>query len=142
MTRDKKFDEVWEEYKECYYRPLELDDKLTELITRFENAGGIDYSKIPNEPNRINLQLYYCEYKREIEEEQRRLNLRRVALKQELENIIRARIKKDVHRRFARKRIIDLKTAHTIAHELGYSEQHARKIVSECFGLIKKDERK
>ena len=132
------FNEIWEEYQECNHRLIELDFKIIELVNKYENAGGIDYSKIPNEPTGINLQLFYVEYKREIEEEQRALNLRRLALKNELESMIRARIKGDLHRQCARKRIIDMKKSDMIARELGYSESHIRTVVSDVFRHIKK----
>lgn len=132
------FTEIWEEYKDCSRRLIELDFNLIELISKYENAGGIDYSKIPNEPNAINLQLFYVEYKMEIEEEQKELNLRRLALKERLEDMIRVRIKGDLHRQCARKRILDMKTSDTIARELGYSESHIRTVVSDVFRHIKK----
>lgn len=138
MEKEKtQFEKMWSKYKECYYRPLELDEKLAELKDRFSQAGAIDYSKIPNEPSSsFNPALYYVIYKDEIRSKQKEYDALRIKLENEIENLIRSNIKSDAYIQIARKRLLDLKPANTIASELGYSAQHVGRIVRECFKIL------
>lgn len=138
MEKEKTpFEKMWERYKECYYRPLELDEKLAELETRFKTAGAIDYAKVPSETSSsMPLPLYYVTYKDEIRKEQAECHDLRIRLKAEIESLIRANIRRDSYAQIARKKMLDLKTSKVIAAELGYSEAHVSRIVSECFGIL------
>ncbi len=138
MEKEKTpFEKMWSQYKECYYRPLELDEKLRELEARFASVGAIDYAKVPMEPSSsFNRPLYYVTYKEEIRRKQKEYHEQRITLEARIESLIRSNIKGDAYVQIARKRMLDLKPANAIADELGYTAQHVGRIVKECFQIL------
>jgi hypothetical protein len=134
--------EVWAsaaaEYRYCHERLKELDDALQEWRAKYENVGAINYDKIPSEPKNNDQMLYCLIYKAELEEEARKLHMRRHALRPKVEAEISQKVITFPHDSIARRYYIDGQTKGQIAYAVGYSYQHTDRLlhrVNEMLGI-------